>query len=380
MCSNRNPEFPWNPNKFDRRDLQMLSGTRNSRSENQVMRNGKRKQTLTIAERKVLDAAKAHAALLRNKVKREERGKDIFMRARLRAERQFKGGLGERLLAAAGIERAALDQRLAKDRASVKSFLAKRAAEARHGASALRRRQLERQTMHLARLGFGRPQRPPHVMPYEPGPLPHDAFLGFADSIEIHSTEQLKQRDSSIGWEKNIARIELGHYDDPQLFTFSVGTTVFVDLIWHFLWTPFHDGPLDAAAFLYINGHENMFISPGCGIGGGGSAAVFMNAFITIAQINPNGKPFIDTSLPRKLLDRQIRKDSDESVGRVDYYGIDIPDVIKPDRNFPLVGTSPVTISLTLALQVSCRSSTANLDLFNSGFGAHMAGVLVTLR
>ena len=324
---------------------------------------------MTPAERKVLHAAQSSATAQRNAAKRERRRMDALMRARRSAERQFKRGLGDRLLLAAGIDRAEMDKRLAKDRATVKAFLAKREAEAKRASGAVRRLHRERFRAHLRRLKHN-----PQPTPYSGQVPPVSEFLISATDIQIEGA--IKSAKSIAPWQ-NSARAYLYTDDSPAPFTFDVGSYGLANITWWFTWTPPRDGLLSVSAFLFVNGYLDLWAYPGCGQSS--SAAASMSSSLTITQLDALGKPFTDSSSPQTQLDRFASKDFEDSTGQIDYGGIDIADIVTTDQNFPLFGNGPVTIAVTLGLNIFASSGSAEVNLFDKDFSANVPAVLVSL-
>lgn len=326
---------------------------------------------MTSAERKVLRAAQSRAALQRSAVKRDRRRIDAFMRMRRRAEREFKRGLGERMLEVAGIDRKTLERRLAKDRATIKNFLVRREAEAKRGSVIVRRRQLEQMRAHLARIKHAAKNTPYGGS----APVPRlDAVLNSAADIDIEgATESAK----SIAPQQNIARADFNNDNDTSLFSFDPGSLLLGQITWWFTWTPHLQGWLNVSAFLLVNGHLFLWAIPGCGTDRSGTASI--GAFVSITQLDPQGNPFTVTSAPRTLIERSVKKSFDESTGQVDVYEIDITDVVTPDQSFPLFGTGSVTIGVTLAINLFSQSTTGEINLFDQAFSANVPVVIVSL-
>lgn len=313
---------------------------------------------MTLAERKVLHAAQTRAALKWKGAKRERRRVDALMRARRRAERIFKRGMYDRMLGASGLERAAMEQRLAKDRATLKTFFAKRVAEAKRGSAAVRRRHRE----YLARFK--------HVgknTPYS-GPAPTvEEFLTTATDIEVDNGS-LQFAQSAAPW-KNIAKADFYADNNQTPGSFDVGAFVLGQITWWFTWSPPPPnlGWLHVNAFLFLNGDLRLWNWPGCG--GGGSAKASISSLISITQLDAQDNPFTDTSAPNTLLEQSAEKGFEDSGGEIAYQGIDISDVITPER-FPLSGNKPVAISVTLSVVLSAISSSAEINFLDKDFSA----------
>jgi hypothetical protein len=320
------------------------------------------------AESKVLRAAQNCAALKWNAAKRQRRRMDALMRARRRAEGVFKRGLYDRMLSASGLDEAVMQQRLTKDRATLKTFFTQRAAEAKRGSAAVRRRHRE----YLARLKHVRKNTP-----YS-GPAPSvEEFLATAVDIEVDNG-YLQFAQSATPW-TNIAKVDFYADNDQTPGTgFDIGAFVLGQITWWFTWTPAPPnlGWLQVNAFLFLNGYLRLWNWPGCG--GGGSAEASISSFVSITQLDAQENPFTDTSPPNTLLDESAHKGFEDSGGEIVSHGIDISDVITPQR-FPLSGKNPVAISVTLSVLISAISSSGDINFLDKDFSASVPAVLVSI-
>lgn len=315
--------------------------------------------------RKALQAARAEI-FNRRKIRDAENSKvEKFMRARVRAENQFKAGLWERLLEVAQINEKELNERLEKDRRSVKKFISNRRDEALKSARQVRSRHVEMAKERIRRINTLGP--PPSPQPGAPAPFIDILFT--ANEIEIQGGDKNSQ---SIAKFKNLGKVRL--YPDN---TSGLGTFQFASIVWRFNWPPPRPGEVSVWAFLSLNGFQYLFCEPGCFYGG--SAGALVNAQISLNQIDSSGSPFTETSLPVELWNSEVHKDSDDSTGQIDSRTMDLFQVLTSDQNFVLDGLNPVIISVELDLRVDSRRSEAMIDLATGDFAANALAVIIHL-
>lgn len=317
--------------------------------------------------RKALQAARAEI-FNRRKIRDAENSKVAkFMRARVRAENQFKAGLWERLLEVAQINEKELNERLEKDRRSVKKFLTNRTNEALESAGHVRSRHIEMAKERIKRITS---LPPPFPFPQPGAPAPFIDIVSSATLIDIQGGDQNAQ---SIAKFKNLGKIRLYHSSDS-----GSGSFEFATIVWHFVWPPPRQGEVSAFAFLSLNGHEHLFCWPGCFYGA--SAEALVNARLSLTQIDSSGSQFTDASLPVQLFTSDVNKDSDDSTGQVDSRTMDLFQVLTSDQNFVLDGLKPVIISVELDLRVYARRSEAMIDLSSGDFAANALAVILHLN
>ena len=290
------------------------------------------------------------------------------MRARLRAENQFKYGLWEKLLAASGIDQKELNARLAQDRRAVEKFLKNRKDEARKSTREVRTRHVQLAKSRIKRMTY---LAPPPAPPGAPSRV-SDILLS-ATLIDIEGGDM---NSFSIAPYNNFGKIRL--YHDEHSSGFSVGSFRYASVTWHFVWNPPRVGELNAIAFLSLNGNESLFCEPGCFYGGSASASVYANLFLT--QIDPSGSPFTDASALVQFWNGEIKKDNDDSTGQIDARIMDKFDAVTTDQSFVIVGTNPVVISVELNMNVFSHRAQSMIDLATGEFAANAMAVILTLN
>jgi hypothetical protein len=318
--------------------------------------------------REALQVARAEF-LSRKKIRDAENSKVTkFMRARVRAENQFKAGLWERLVDVAQINKKELNERLKQDRISVEKFINNRKNEALESAREVKSRHIEMAKGRIKRI-FPGPPNPPS--PGAPAPLIDILFT--ANGIDIQGGDMNSQ---SIAKFKNLGKVRLFNHHDSS--GFSVGSFEFASIVWRFVWNPPRQGEISVWSFLSLNGHESLFCEPGCFYGA--SAGALVSAQLSLNQIDSSGSPFTQTSLPVKLWDSVVHKDSDDSTGQIDSSTLDQFQVLTSDQNFVLDGLNPVIISVELDLRVDARRAEAMIDLSTGAFAANTLAVIIHLN
>ena len=98
----------------------------------------------------------------------------------------------------------------------------------------------------------------------------------------------------------------------------------FVNVDWHFLWSPPRAGVLNATAFLQMNGSSWLAINSDCN---GGNAESSLVTTLGLTQLDVTGKPHRDTQVV-DLLDQRISTGWADSLGQVQLMTLDESDTV----------------------------------------------------